>query len=47
MEPKEKEKCDKRKNYLSSKLHMFCIFSEDVRHPVTKTFSVLEEGILI
>jgi hypothetical protein len=31
------KECDERK----SKLHMICMSSNDVRHPVTKTFSTL------
>jgi len=29
---------DKRKSHISSKLHMIYISSNNVRHPVTKTF---------
>jgi len=33
--------CDKRKSHTNSKLHMICIFSNNVRHTVTKTFTPL------
>jgi len=32
---------DKRKSHISSKLHMIYISSNNVRHPVTKTFTTL------
>ena len=32
---------DKRTSHISRKLHMICIFSNNVRHPVTKTFTTL------
>jgi len=32
---------DKRKSHISSKLHMVYISSNNVRHPVTKTFTTL------
>ena len=35
------EKCDKRNNKTSSKLHMICISSNNDRHPVNKTFTPL------
>jgi len=33
--------CDKRKSHISSKLHMIYISSNNVRHPVTETFTTL------
>jgi len=39
MEPKEHEKCDKRKRHTNNKLHMIYISSDNVRHSVTKTFT--------
>ena len=36
MEPKEYEKCDKRKSHISRKLHKIYISSNNGRHPVTK-----------
>jgi len=41
MEPKNMKECDKRKSRISSKFHMICISSKNVRHPVTKTFTTL------
>ena len=38
MEPKER---DRRESHISSKLHMIYIYSNNVRHPVTKTFTTL------
>jgi len=35
------KECDKRKSHISSKLHMIYISSNNVRHPVTKTFTTL------
>ena len=35
------KECDKRKNHISSKFHMIYIPSNNVRHPVTKTFTTL------
>jgi len=35
------KECDKRKSRISSKLHMIYISSNNVRHPVTKTFATL------
>ena len=35
------KECDKRKNHVSSKLHMIYISSNNVKHPVTKTFTTL------
>jgi len=32
---------DTRKSHISSKLHMIYIFSNNVRHPVTKTSTTL------
>jgi hypothetical protein len=36
---KNVKESDRRKSHISSKLHMICISSNNVRHPVTKTFS--------
>jgi len=33
------KECDKRNSHINSKLHMICISSKNVRHPVTKTFT--------
>jgi len=33
------KECDKRKGHISRKLHMIYISSNNVRHPVTKTFT--------
>jgi len=33
--------CDKRKSHIRSKLHMIYISSDNVRHPVRKTFTAL------
>ena len=41
MEPKNKKEFDKRKSHISSKLHMIYISSNNVGHPVTKTFTPL------
>ena len=40
--------CDKRKSHISSKLHVIyiCISSNNVRNPVTKTFTTLHLTIL-
>jgi hypothetical protein len=35
------KECDKWKSHISSKLHMICVSSNNVRHPVTKTFTTL------
>jgi len=32
---------DKSKSHISSKLHMICMSSDNVRHPVTKIFTTL------
>ena len=37
---------DKRKSHISSKLHMIYISSNNVRHPVTKTFTTLHTTTL-
>ena len=39
--PKNMRECDKRKSHTSSKIHMIYISSNNVRHPVTKTFATL------
>jgi len=36
-----KESDKRKKNRINSKLHMIYISSNNVRHPVTKTFSLL------
>jgi hypothetical protein len=41
MGPKEYEKYDKRNSHKSSKLRIIYIYSNNVRHAVTKTFTVL------
>jgi len=41
------KECDKRKGHISSKLHMICISSNNVRHPVTKTFTTLHPTTLV
>ena len=35
------KECDKRKNHINSKLHVICIYSSNIRHPVTNTFTPL------
>jgi len=35
------KKFDKRKSHINSKFHMIYISSNNVRHPVTKTFTPL------
>jgi len=40
------KKCDKQKSHISSKLHMIYISSNNVRHPVTKTFTTLHSTSL-
>jgi hypothetical protein len=35
------KECDKQKDHLNSKLHMIYISSNNVRHPVAKTFTTL------
>jgi len=47
MEPKKNlNECDKRKSRTSSKLHMVCVSSNNVRHPVTKTFTTIHPTTL-
>ena len=41
MKPKNMRECDKGNSHISSKLHMICISSNNVRYPVTKTFTTL------
>ena len=38
--------CDKRKSHINCKLRMIYIFSNNVRHPVTKTFTTLHPTTL-
>jgi hypothetical protein len=38
---KNKKECDKRKSHISSKLDIIYISYNNVRHPVTKTFTTL------
>ena len=38
---KNMKECDKRKSDISRKLQMIYISSNNVRHPVTKTFTTL------
>jgi len=33
------KKCDKRNGHISSKHHMINVYSNNLRHPVTKTFT--------
>ena len=41
------KECDKqKKNHISSKLHIICIYSINVRHPVTRTFTTLHPTTL-
>ena len=35
------KECDKRKSHISSKLHMIHVSCNNVRHPVTKSFTTL------
>jgi hypothetical protein len=35
------KECDKRKGHINNKLHMIYISSNNVRRPVTKTFTTL------
>jgi len=46
MEPKNMKNCDKRKSHKSSKFRMICVSSNDVRHPVAKTFTTLHPTTL-
>ena len=41
MEQKNMKECDKRNSHICSKLHMIYISYNNVRHPVTKTFTLL------
>jgi len=43
---KNMKEFDKRKSHISSKLHMISISSNNVRHPVTKTFTTLHPTTL-
>jgi len=36
--PKNRKECDKRKSNISSKLHVIYISSNNVKHPVAKTY---------
>ena len=38
---KNMKECDNRESHISNKLHMIYISSNNVRHPVTKTFTAL------
>jgi hypothetical protein len=40
------KECDKRKSHINSKLHVIYISSNNVRHPVTKTFTTLNSTSL-
>jgi hypothetical protein len=40
------KECDKRKRHINSKLLMIYISSDNVRHPVTKTFTTLHPTTL-
>ena len=46
MEPQNTKKCDKRRNHISSKLHTIYISSNNIRHPVTKTYTTLHPTTL-
>ena len=46
MEPKNMKDCDKRKSHVNSKLPMMYTSSNNVRHPVTKTFTTLHPTAL-
>jgi len=35
------KECDKRKGHISSKLHMIYLPSDNVRHPLTKTWTTV------
>ena len=39
---KNMKECDKRKKHISRKLHMIYISSNNIRHPVTKTYTILQ-----
>ena len=43
---KNTKECDKRNSHISNKLHMICISSDNVRQPVTKTFTTLHPTTL-
>ena len=43
---KDTKEYDKRKSHISSKLHMIYISSNNIRHPVTKTFTTLHPTTL-
>jgi hypothetical protein len=43
---KNMKECDKGKNRISSTLHMIYISTNNVRHPVTKTFTSLHHFLL-
>jgi hypothetical protein len=43
---KNMKECDKRKPHISSKLRVIYISSNNVRHPVTKTFTTLHRTTL-
>ena len=40
------KECDKQKSHISSKLHMIYISSNNIRHPITKTFTTLHPTTL-
>jgi hypothetical protein len=40
------KECEKRKSHISNKLHVIYIFSNNVIHPVTKTFTTLHPPTL-
>ena len=46
MELKNAKECDKGKSHISSKLNMIYISSNNVSHPVTKTFTTLHSTSL-
>ena len=40
------KECDKRKSHVSSKLHVIYTSSNNIRHPVSKTFTTLHPTTL-
>ena len=43
---KNMKEYDKRKSHINSKIHVICISSNDVRHPVAETFTTLHPTTL-
>ena len=46
MNRKYMKECDKPNSHISNKIHMISISSNNVRHPVTKTFTTLHPTTL-